>query len=701
MSRRCNWIRRNWSALAVLIACAAILQPAFANVVRLEVLERGLIADGKPFGNVGPYERIAGRLYFETGATAPENQSVTDIRLTKRDGRGNIHFSADFVLLQPADAERGNKRLLYEPANIHGAGLLATFNDAPPGQGPTKDLDPGNGFLMEQGYTLLWTGWSWDVTPDDGRLRADLPVAAAGEDTIYGRVANEIAAYDSNFADRQFPPRSIGYTPLRPGDRDARMYSRHSPLGPTTAIARDSWRFGRNVDDHLIYDPALITLDGGFEPGSLYTVTYFARAPHVSGLGLVGIRDALIFFRTRRADDNNTPNPLLETGASLPEAVIAFGKDQSGHALKTMIEYGLVNDGLRRKAFEGAIIDGVGAGRGDINTRFAQPARIPASDIDVHSPSYLFPFAPAQQSDPLTGRSASSLDNLSGSLPKLFYVNSSTEYWSRAAALTHTSLDGKTDLTPPDEIRQFMIAGGRLRDGSTLDQRNLSNCRSPLDSRPLLRALLIRLDAWVTLGEAPPESRVPKSEDGSLVTFDAYISGFPNVPGERKPSNVFTPPRLNPGERFEAQGIADIVPARAVGIYDTLVPASNSDGLVSGGLRLPDIALPLGTYTGWNLHDAATGAPERLSRFDGGFVPFPRDENERLAREDPRTSIEERYESRNAYREAYAAAALELAAQNLLLSEDINPMVERAGNFYDRIMSRDPSDETCSYLPPN
>ena len=191
---------------------------------------------------------------------------------------------------------------------------------------------------------------------------------------------------------------------------------------------------------------------------------------------------------------------------------------------------------------------------------------------------------------------------------------------------------------------------------------------------------------------------VPTLADGTLGRFNQYLEKFPKVPGLRSPTRVAEPPRLDFGARFAAEGIAEIVPPRIGKTYAVLVPLSDADGLDQGGIRLPEISVPLGTYTGWNLQNAATGAPERLARTEGSFLPFENDENERLAAGDPRASIKERYPTRDAYTKAYAAATLALAENELILGSDVNPMIERAGAFYDRVMARTPADESCTYL---
>jgi hypothetical protein len=168
----------------------------------------------------------------------------------------------------------------------------------------------------------------------------------------------------------------------------------------------------------------------------------------------------------------------------------------------------------------------------------------------------------------------------------------------------------------------------------------------------------------------------------------------------RLPSQLLEPPRLDFGPRFFSEGIADNVPPKIGQPYAVRVPMPDQDGLDKAGLRLPELQAPLGTYAGWNLQNAATGAPERLGRWDGSFFPFARTETERLASNDPRRAISERYVSREAYVEAYASAALAMADKELILAMDVNPMIERAGQFYDRVMAHTPDDESCAYINP-
>ncbi len=701
-------LRQN-SSLRCLFAALTLLtltglstgaRPAHAGVDRVEVLERALLAGGKSFGNVGPYERIRGRLYFAIEATAAENQTITDIRLAPRDSQGRITFAADFILLKPLDATRSNNRLLYDVNNRGDLTLLPRMNDASTTNLPLSTTDVGNGFLMEQGYTLLSTGWNWDITPGDGRLRADLPIASDGGKPIFGRVAGEIVVQQATNSARHTAAAAIGYEPVSTDDGRDTLTVRDSAFGPRTLIARERWKFGYVADGRVVFDPSIITLEGGFKPGAIYALSYITRGPRISGLGIAAVRDALLFFRNERNDSYGAPNPLIANGGTLPTAVIAFGTAQGARLLQSMVYSGMIADGRGRMAIDGALLASAGAGRGGFNHRFAQTGRAFGPDVDLDFPSDRFPFATSTQTDATTNESGSVLDRASAlnAVPKLFYVNTANEYWTRAASLTHTAVDGSADVPPDGRARIYMIAGASQQLISAPDRANLAHCRDPLDYRPLLRSLLLHLDSWVTLKKEPPGSAIPTLADNTLGKASAYLERFPKVPGLRAPTRLLETPRLDFGARLASDGIVEIVPPRVGKPYVSLVPLADADGLDQSGIRMPEISVPLGTYTGWNPQNAATGAPERLSRGDGSFLPFEPNENERLAAADPRASIAERYPTKDAYTKAYAAATLALAERQLILGSDVDSMIERASALYDRIIKREPGDESCAYL---
>jgi len=678
------------------------LPSARAEVDRIEVLERTSFAGGKSFGPVGAYERIRGRLTFAVDPNAPENQSIVDIKLAARDAQGRVTFSADFLLLKPVDPTRANGRLLYEVNNRGGLGMLSMFNEARGSNLPAEPEHAGSGFLFEQGYTLLWSGWTWDVPPGENRLRADLPTAGDGGRIITGRVNGEVTVNEPTPSARHIGMLSVGYPPAVPDDPDAVLTVRASALGQRNIIPRSQWRFGRKQGEAFFYDPTWITLDGGFKPGQIYALTYTAREPRVVGLGLAAIRDAVSFFRFNRADRIGAPNPLLEPKGELPKWAIAFGHSQSGRVLNTMLYAGLVTDGRGRLVFDGIYSNMSGSGRGSFNYRFAQSSRHFSPDIELDYPTDWFPFSTAVSTDPVTKENGSVIARADamGQVPKLFMVNGAAEYFARAASLSHMQVDGAADLEPHANTRIYFMSGAPHNAGRGGDRGSFAACRNPLDYRPLTRALLLHLDAWATLKREPPTSAVPQLENNSAGTLIQYVADFPKIPAVRVPSQLLEPPRLNFGPRFAAEGIADIVPPKVGATYAVRVPMPDGDGLDKAGLRMPELSAPLGTYVGWNLQNAATGAPERLGRWDGSFFPFPRNENEKLAAKDPRASIAERYPTREAYIEAYAAATLALTEKELILAMDVEPMIARAGAFYDRVMAHAPDDESCGYINP-
>ncbi len=697
-----------WTRLiGALVLALAFTGAARAEVDRIEILERAVLAEGRAFGGVGPYERLRGRLYFQIDATAAENQAITDVRLAPRDSQGRVPFSADFMMLRPVDGGRANGRVLFETGGAAGPAMLSVFNDATNALLPVSSAEAGNGFLMDQGYSLLWIGWNWDVLPGDGRLRADLPLALESGKPLFGRVLAEIAVTQPTTTARATGSAlSIGYEPARADDPEAVMTMRETAASPRTVVPRERWHFGRRLGGRAIYDPSQVTLEGGFKPGSIYTVSYIAKGPRIAGLGYAAIRDALLFFHFERFDRYGGINPLVTNGGELPRAVIAFGHGEGARALQTMVYYGLSTDGRGRLAFDGVLLNVAGAAKGPFNHRFGQGGRETAPDVGVDYPNVWYPFATAAQADSVTNENRSVLDrvNASNTAPRLFYVNSSTEYWTQAASLTHTTIAGSgpnsaaADLAPNPRARIYAVAGAQQRSGAAGERLELAHCINPLDYRPVLRSLLLHLDAWVTLRTEPPASEVPTIAGQSLVTVASYLEKYPKIPGTRAPSRAFEPARLDFGGRFLTEGIVDVLPPRAGRPYGVLVPQVDGDGLEMAGIRLPDLSVPLGTYVGWNPQNAATGAPDRLSRSEGSFIPFPRTEDDRLAVSDPRRSVAERYPTRDAYAQAYAAATLSLAEKGLILGSDINPMIERASAFYDRVMLRDPKDAACGYL---
>ena len=678
--------------LLVLLAAllAALARPLEARVERVEILERGPLAAGMAFGEVGAYERIRGRLHYAVDPDDPANARIVDLRLAPRDARGLVTFAGDFLLLRPKDLARGNHRLLYEVDNRGNLGMLAFFDDAAWSNDPRNAADFGNGFLLRQGYSLLWSAWNWDVLPGDGRLQIELPVATEAGAPITGSVAAEFVLMRPAPSAAFMWGDSRGYPPADLEEPGARLTVRDTPTGARTLIPRDRWRFA---------DPTRVSYDPGFVPGRIYEVVYTAREPRVVGLGLAAIRDSLSFFHFDAEDGSGTPNPLASGGAPDARAALAFGISQSARVLQHMLLEGLHVDEAGRMVFDGALIHVAGGGKGSFNHRFAQTTRHPSELEDQQYPVDFFPFTTTPETDPVTGATGDVLARARarGALPKLFYTMTSTEYWTRSASLLHSDVLGKVDLAPAPDARLYMFDGAQHGNWRLPTRGPYRNCGNPLDHRPPMRALLLALDAWATRGQAPPASVFPKLADGTLGSVADYRRAFPAVRGLQLPNRNLQPPRLDLGPRFASQGIADKQPPDFGPPFITAVPLPDADGNDRGGIRLPAVAVPLGTYTGWNLRRPEVGAPDDLARWSGSFFPFARGEAERRAAGDLRPSLEERYRARVDYEAKIKAAAETLVRDGFLVEADVAAITTRAGALYDRLRQHRPDDPSCAF----
>jgi hypothetical protein len=261
----------------------------------------------------------------------------------------------------------------------------------------------------------------------------------------------------------------------------------------------------------------------------------------------------------------------------------------------------------------------------------------------------------------------------------MIFTQSSTEYWSRAASLLHTDVMGTKDGALPEEVRVYLVAGSQHLGGGEPTPGICQQPRNPLDDRgPVQRAMLVALERWLAEGVEPPPSRHPRLDEQTLVPLEAVVAAFPKVPGLNLPSRSYQPLRLDFGPRFLTEGIADDVPPQVGAPFRALLPAVDVDGNEVAGIRLPEIAVPLGTYTGWNLRAAAVGAETMLAPLDGMFLAFARTRAEREQTGDPRLSLEERYGNREHYLARVAEAALRLHKEGFLLDEDVVRIVDKA-----------------------
>ncbi len=136
------------------------------------------------------------------------------------------------------------------------------------------------------------------------------------------------------------------------------------------------------------------------------------------------------------------------------------------------------------------------------------------------------------------------------------------------------------------------------------------------------------------------------------------------------------------------RGLRRSCPPRLASPIANLVAAVDEDGNELAGIRLPDISVPLATYTGWNVRHPDIGGPGQTLSLLGSTIPFPATQAEREASGDPRLSIEERYPSKEDYLRRVQQAAEALVQQGYLLAEDLPTVTEQASQRYDLFKRR-------------
>jgi hypothetical protein len=663
------------------LAASSFLSLAAARVVRVEVTSRSDLNDGKPFGLAGPYEKIQGRVYFKVSAQNVHNHQIVDLDKAPQDPQGKVEFSADLYLIKPKDMAKGNGAVLFEVSNRGGRGILRIVN------GGNAQSEFGDGFLMRQGYTLAWLGWQFDVGPQNQNLALQAPVARDAAGIIGGLVRSDFTPsekrYDMPLGHTLLgPDGGKSYAVDDPANPKNVLTVRDTPEGTRQVIPRSEWSFARQVQGQLTPDAHFIHLNSGFVPGKIYEVVYTASNPAVVGVGLAAVRDFLSFLKY----DSQAIAPVHH--------VYAVGISQSGRFLRHFLYQDFNADEEGRQVMDGVIAHVAGAGRGSFNHRFAKPSRDSQPMSSIFFPTDLFPFTDLPETDPENGETSGLLDAAAKSrtIPKIFYTNTSYEYWGRSAALIHTSPDGTKDAAVAENTRIYFFAGlqhfsdpfppQRTTPGNpdyTAQQRH-----NPNPIRWFWRALITDMNDWVSDGAQPPASVYPRISDKTLVTLAVWQ--FPKIPGVSTPRDAGLAYRLDFGPQWR-QGVISNEPPKVGKPYPGLVPQTDSDGNDMGGVRLPELQVPVATYTGWNLRDPAIGAPDRRLSFLGSYIPFARTAQERQSSGDPRPSVAERYASRDQYMGQYAAAALKLIQQRFMLAEDLPEVLARGQQEWEEVMA--------------
>jgi hypothetical protein len=647
---------RTVSALLGALLYGSLGQPVEARITAIEVRAVEPFADNQSFGEAGAYERVVGVAQGELDPADPRNARIVDLTLAPRNGRGMVEYRTDIFLLRPKDPARASGTLLYEAPNRGRKFLFNWVLDAPAQAAqavndPRGAGDAGTALVLRRGDTIVWSGWEADALRQQGGMAIDVPVATRNGTPIVETVRDELVSGTRG------PPEVPFFLTFKAAGLDrasAQLTVRRREADAPRPVPEGAWTFASPGELRLL--PATVKP----EPGTLYSLTYQAANPKVLGIGFAATRDVVAFLRGPAAPEN-------PAGGVIRHAV-ALGISQSGRFLRDYIRQGFNQDEAGQRVFDGMLLHISGIGGVFLNARFGQPSRTNTQHEDHLYPENAFPFSAATQHDPVTGQTGALLRG-DGFDPLLMEVNTSTEYWQKGASLLTTDPLGQADVALPGTARAYLVASGFHygRAGLTATRGPCLHPRNTLNPAPTLRALLVALEDWVTRGIAPPPSRVPRLADGTLVA--AGETGFPYVPGLRLPDAP------NAIARF-----ASFVDPRPEGgpQYRPLVPKVDADGHEIAGIRLPEVAAPLATHTGWNLYAEPFPAGELCDR-EGSRLPLARTRAEREAQGDPRPSLEERYPAPGDHAAAVARAAELLVADRLLLPEDAERLVGAAG----------------------
>ena len=634
--------------------------------LKIEIRAVEPFAKGESFGEAGPYLRIRGVAKGELDPTAPENRVIIDLEKAPRNARGLVEYETDFFILRPTDPSRTSGVLVYDVTNRGSKRIFQLLDDAP-GDSPSAANDPktareaGLGFSLGRGYSIVWSGWDPGAPTANNGLGAHFPTAMENGRPVTGHIRHEF--HIGTRAPGKGDLVRLPYPAVSTDKPQARLTVRERESDSRTEIPADSWDFADTQSIRLLPEGTL------FAPFKIYELWYEASGAKVLGIGFASVRELASFLRYESTDRNGTRNPLIAEDARVEGTgirhALAFGVSQSGRFLRHFLELGMNDDGHGRRVFDGVMSHVAGAGKVFANHRFGMPGRTATQHEDRLYPENWFPFGNAVTTDPFSRKTGAILRG-HPSDPLVIETNSSTEYWQKGASLVHTDPSGRNDAELPPHVRVYLVAGTQHggRPGVDPSPGPCVNPRNPHSATPALRALFAALEEWVTKGTSPPPSRVPRIADGTAVMAESIklpaVAGFAHAPG----ANPIVPPVdwTDP-------------PGRIDNVYRARVCTVDSDGNEIAGIRLPPIAVPLGTRTGWNVYRAQPG---ELADRDGSFIAFARTRQEREAVRDPRPSLEERYGTREAYVAKVREAAEALAAERLLLLSDAAEYVKTA-----------------------
>lgn len=644
---------------------------------QLEIKSRGPAFAGAPFGEVGAYEIIAGIVKGRLDPDHPSNADIVDLGLAPRDPDGWVTYQTDFAILRPESAEKARRVIFYDVVN-RGRKLAHRlyFNE---GASFATAADAGNGFLMRQGITVVWSGWQGDIPL---AAKADLlgtrfPIARERDGSpVVGTVRDEWV-----FDNTKSPVKASLSYPVAdadPGRAYLRVKQRQSDPWKTLS----TWSY---EGDKAIQ----IERPSDMDAGAIYEFVYPARDPVVMGLGFAAIRDLVAFLRYDTADRSGGANPLNDLRqarcerAACPDkaretadVVILEGISQSGRLVRDFIYQGFNRDTLGRQVFDAAMPLIAASRRTWTNERFAQPGRWSKEHEEHFQVGDQFPFTYPVTTDPVSGRRDGIFARCepTGSCPKVMHIDGGAEFWQGRASLVGADGAGR-DVPLPDSVRAYLMTGTPHAYAPSGKASKPAACSLPgnvVNPGSTTRALLVALIDWVARDVAPPDSRWPSAGAGELVDpADVKALGLPDL-------SMLGVKYTGTHNYLHLTDYGTAVPKVDLSKpYRVLVPVTDADGIGRAGVRTPDVEVPLATHLPWNPRTAGY-APGGACGGAGASLPFAADEASRQGTGDVRPSVAARYPDAETYLKRVRASVDGLRAQRLMLDEDAQRWLQKA-----------------------
>ncbi|WP_321822455.1 MULTISPECIES: alpha/beta hydrolase domain-containing protein [unclassified Burkholderia] len=671
-----------------------------------------------PTGAVGPYRLITATAYGELDPNASANAGIVNLKSAPVNENGYVDYSTDVVILTPQNPASGKRVVFYDVVNrgnklgkdtFIGGGAL-DVGTSPDGTIPS---------LLQAGYTIVWSGWQGTIaqTGNDtigaaGAIGANFPVAQlANNSTLVGQSREEFVpdyAGGINSISLTYPPADPSDTTSAvlnarqswlenygQGDGGYEIYS-----APSTQVT--NWHYVINQDGTYSVEfstPSSVPGPGGksvpADLGTIYNFVYTAKNPIINGIGFAAVRDLISFLRYQEADAAGDANPLngLKNAACVGatcaksssnfDIAIGEGISQSGRFIRDFLYQGFNEDVNGKMVFDGLMPIIAGGRRTWTNYQFSQPGRWSKQHEDHFMPGFQFPFSYNVITDPISGATDGLLKKClaTQTCPQIMQVDGSYEWWGAGASLVTTDGAGH-DLTLPTNVRYYLIAGTQhdggpgITTGLATVPPSGSICQfteSPVQEDAVERALVPALVNWIAQGAEPPASQYPSVNSGDAVV--PSILNFPSLSSITVPSGsnaASTTISVNYtglyNEIFVTDYSSEIPRVDLSKKYTILVPKVDRNGNETSGIKVPDVAVPIATYTGWNYRGSGHAIGEGCG-WSGSAIPFAINDSTK-AIGDRRASLASLYGGRSDYQAKIAATSESLVAAGYLLKTD-------------------------------